>query len=274
MSNEIHAATISNITSAIAETNQQLNSALIGNGGDVTKIRRKLANLHVDLSAAEKLADEAREKVRADAEAAVDAGTAKIGADAVASVNAKLAAAGVTHRLAADEICFMNLARNIAIANHESGIVGAELSALTEKAAHVAQVLGTAVQRHADLKARRAAGDASGAPELYGLSLDIEQLTALHAGAVARCDAIDDASAKAAVERARAALTAEENLVIKKHLLAHTRKAEATFMASIKSLVGFVRVQGEPFEKSALPRTIYPFGEDLDWFIRTGALRA
>lgn len=265
---------LDSLNSQIAEANQQMNAALIGNGGDVTKLRRKLANLHVDLSAAQKLVDEAREKAQADAEVAVDAGTAKIGAEAVASVNAKLAAAGVTHRLAADETYFMNLARNIAIANHESGTVGAELSALKEKAAHVAQVLGAAVQRHADLKAKRTAGDTSGAAELYALSLDIEQLTALHAEAVAKCDAVNDASARAAVAHARAALTAEENLVIKNHLLAHTRKVEATFMASVKSLVGFVRVNGEPFEKSALPRTIYPFGDELDWFIRTGALRA
>jgi hypothetical protein len=266
---------LDSLNSQIAEANQQLNAALIGSGqGDVAKIRRKLANLHVDLSAAQKLADEAREKAQADAEAAVDAGTAKIGAEAVVKVNTKLAEYGVTHRLAVDETCFMNLARNIAIASHENGIVSAELSALKEKAAHVGQMLGAAVQRHAELKAKRTAGDTSGAAELYALSLDIEQLTALHAGAVAKCDAVDDASAKAAVARACAALTAEENLTIKKHLLAHTRKAEATFMASVRSHDGFVRVHGEPFEKSALPRTIYPIGDDLDWFVRTGALRA
>ncbi|MCI0146668.1 hypothetical protein KNO81_12295 [Paraburkholderia sediminicola] len=266
---------LDSLNSQIAEANQQLNAALTGSGqGEVAKIRRKLAGLHVDLSAAQKLADEARDKAQADAEAAVDAGTAKIGAEAVAKVNTKLAEYGVTHRLAADEPFFMNLARNIAISVHENGIVAADLGVLQEKAAHVGQVLSAAVRRHDELKAKRAAGDTSGAAELYALSLDIEQLTALHAVAVAKCDAVDDAGAKAAVARARAALTAEENLVIKRHLLAHARKAEATFMASVKSHDGFVRVHGEPFEKSALPRTIYPFGDDLDWFIRTGALRA
>lgn len=275
MSNEIHAATIEGLNNEIVAANQQLNAALIGNGGDVTKIRRKLASLHVDLSQAQKLADEAREKAQAEAAAAIDADTAAIGAQAVADVNAVLAAHGVTERLPADIARFERAARNIAIANHELGKVGAAFDALQEKADHVGQLLSTDVRRHAELKAKRTAGDTSGAAELYLLSLDIESLTALHAEAEAKCDTIDVATPRAATDIARAALTTEKNTVILEHLFAHTQKAEAAFVASLKSLVGFRRGSATtPMERSAKVFSIYRLGDDLDWLNRTGALRA
>lgn len=275
MSQQATQAVLDSLNSQIAEANQHLNAALIGNGGDVAKIRRKLANLHVDLSAAQKLADEAHDKAQAEAAAAIDADTAATGAKAVADVNAVLAAHGVTELLSADDIRFMDRARSIAIANHEHGKVGAAFDALQEKADHVGQLLSAAVQRHAELKAKRAAGDASGAAELYAISLDIESLTALHAEAEAKCDTVDVAAPKAAIDVARAALKTEENTAILEHLLAHTQKAEAAFVASLKSLVGFKRGCGKtPIEKSASVFSIYRLGDDLDWLNRTGALRA
>jgi hypothetical protein len=267
---------LDSLNSQIAEANQQLNAALMGSGqSDVAKIRRKLANLHVDLSAAQKLADEARGKAQAEAAAAIDADTATIGAQAVADVNAVLAAHGVTERLATNEIRFMDHARNIAIANHEFSKAGDAFGALHEKADHVGQVLSKAVQRHAELKAKRAAGDTSGAAELYATSLDIEQLTALHAEAEAKCDTVDVATSRAAIDIGRAALTEAKNTVISKYLFAHTRKTEAAFIASLKSLVGFKRGSAtSPMERAASVFSIYRLSDDLDWLNRTGALRA
>jgi phage gp36-like protein len=275
MSNEIHAATIESLNIEIGQANQQLNAALIGNGGDVTKIRRKLAALHADLSSAQKLADEAHDKAQADAAKAIDADTAAIGAQAVADVNAVLAAHCVTERLPADIARFERAARNIAIANHEFGKVGAALDALQEKANHVGQLLSTAGRRHAELKVKRIAGDTSSAAELYALSLDIESLTALHAEAEAKCDTIDIATPRAAIDIAHAALTTEKNTAILEHLFAHTQKAEAAFVASLKSLVGFKRGSAtSPMERTAKVFSIYRLGDDLDWLNRTGALRA
>ena len=267
---------LDSLNSQIAEANQQLNAALIGSGqGDVAKIRRKLANLHVDLSAAQKLADEAHAKARAEAAAAIDADTAAIGAQAVADVNAALAAHGVTERLTAGITRFEHASRNIAIANYELGKAGTAFDALQEKADHVGQLLSTAVRRHAELKAKRVAGDTSGAAELYALSLDIESLTALHAEAEAKCDTVDVASSRAAIGTARAALTTEKNTAIVEHLFAHTQKAEAAFVASLKALVGFKRgVATSPMERAASVFSIYRLGDDLDWLNRTGALRA
>jgi hypothetical protein len=266
---------LDSLNSQIAEANQQLNAALIGNGGDVAKIRRKLANLHVDLSASQKLADEAHDKAQAEAAAAIDADTAETGAQAVADVSAVLAVHGVTERFS-DDICrFEPAARNIAIANHELEKVGAAFNALQEKADHVGQLLSKAVQRHAELKAKRAAGDISGAAELYALSLDIESLTALRAEAEAKCDTVDVATPRAAIDIARAALTAEKNTVIFEHLFAHTQKTEAAFVASLKALVGFKRgAATTPMERAAKVFSIYRIGDDLDWLNRTGALRA
>ncbi|CAE6694059.1 hypothetical protein R69619_00390 [Paraburkholderia nemoris] len=267
---------LDSLNSQIAEANQQLNAALIGGGqGDVAKIRRQLANLHVDLSAAQKLADEAHAKARAAAAAVIDADTVEIGGQAVADVNAVLAAQGVAERLPADEIRFMDCARNIAIANHEFGKAGDAFGALHEKVEHIAQLLSKAVQRHAELKAKRTAGDTSGAAELYALSLDIEQLMALHAEAEAKLDTVDVATSRAAIGIARAALTTEKNTAILEHLFAHTQKAEAAFVASLKSLVGFKRSSAtSPLERTAKVFSIYRLGEDLDWLNRTGALRA
>ncbi|MBB5463754.1 hypothetical protein [Paraburkholderia sp. Cpub6] len=101
-------------------------------------------------------------------------------------MNAVLAAHGVTERISADIARFEHAARNIAIANHEIEKVGAAFNALQEKADHVGHLLSKAVQRHAELKAKRATGATDGAAELYALSLDIEQLTSLHAEAEAK----------------------------------------------------------------------------------------
>ncbi|MBB5463753.1 hypothetical protein [Paraburkholderia sp. Cpub6] len=59
------------------------------------------------------------------------------------------------------------------------------------------------------------------------------------------------------------------------HLFAHTQKAEAAFVASLRSLVGFKRSSAtSPMERAAKVFSIYRLGDDLDWLNRTGALRA
>lgn len=270
----VHEATISALNSQINESNGQLHAHLVsGDAAGATKARRKIANLTVELETAQKLAGDARVKAQEAAAAAIDADTHQIGTAAVAEVNATLAQHGVSERLRAGDTRFMGQARNIAIANHELNVSSDAFRALQEKADRIEQALDQAVKRHSALKANRTHGDAAGASDLYGLSLDIESLSALHAEAVAKVDAVDVATPRSAIAYARAVLVDAKNRIVREALFAHAQATEAAFMSSIHSLVGFVRVNGEPFEKNAKPLTIYPIGDALDWLIRTGALR-
>jgi hypothetical protein len=76
---------LDSLNSQIAEANEQLNAALIGNGGDVPKIRRNIANLRVALSGVQGLIGESYPNKQVSAEAAIDR-------DAVANVRKHLEA--------------------------------------------------------------------------------------------------------------------------------------------------------------------------------------
>lgn len=60
----------------IAEANQQLNAALLGNGGDVPKIRRNIANLRLALSGISALVVDTHPTKEVGAEGAIDGGEA------------------------------------------------------------------------------------------------------------------------------------------------------------------------------------------------------
>jgi hypothetical protein len=65
-----------------------------------------------------------------------------------------------------------------------------------------------------------------------------------------------------------------KNLAVRKALFAHAQQAEVAFLASLRSLVGFVRGSGTtPIERAASVFSIYRLSDDLDWLNRTGALR-
>jgi hypothetical protein len=275
MTNAVHEATIADLNSQIAEANGQLNAHLVsGDAAGATKARRKVANLSIELDAAQKAADVSLAKSQADAAAAIDADTHDIGIAAGADLRALLAKHGVADHLVHDDTQFMHHARNIAVANHELNAASEAFGDLQAKADRVASALNSAVQRHAKLKANRTPGDTAGAADMYALSLDIESLTAIHAEALLKLDTVDVATPRAAIAHARALLTETKNLAVREALFAHAQQAEVAFMASIRSLVGFVRGSGvTPMERTASVFSIYRLSDDLDWLNRTGALR-
>jgi len=90
-----------------------------GDAAGATKARRKVANLTIELEAAQKAADASRAKAEADAAAAIDSDMHQIVTAAIADVNAILAQHGVSGGLAQDDRRFMSYVRQIAAANQE-----------------------------------------------------------------------------------------------------------------------------------------------------------
>jgi hypothetical protein len=261
---------LDNINAQIAQTNVDINAALVAGNATVTP-RKRLTTLQSDRADAQ-----ARHEAHlADAHAAA-ARTAEDDAAALvlaanAEVNTALKAIGADLRLADDDQRFAAAARGVTFAQLAVDAVVSKFNEAYSKFEAVDEQLAKVSAKHDELVAARRAGDASDktAAALYAASIDLQALQGLAASAPVGGQAVTE---RAFLNNAMAEFSKQKCDAILDLAREDIARVEETFLARVRSLNFYVR--SNRLINGGSIFSVFKPGEKLSYMLRTGSVPA
>ncbi|WP_238914239.1 hypothetical protein [Achromobacter insolitus] len=233
-------------------------------GGDTGRVRDRLAKL-----------DEREQEVRDAEAAAVEAARRDRLADAAASAEARVAEIAERVQASGHELTdgdrqkIAALCRRSAELFAEIGMTRDARSAVAQKVSQIAGRVSLLDERRTAIAELRSTGQSTDRDllELRGLELDAETLRAAKAEAQAQLDAIvEPAGTSELRQRVEGEIAAFERDLAVRSISASITALEAELLEGVRRLV--------EVSCAKRPGDVYRMGPQLDWFVRTGQIKA